>query len=47
VILLIVGIIGAIASVSLFGWGSGGMRRHRTLIDDGNGNVVRREDTYQ
>ncbi|HEY5026017.1 MAG TPA: hypothetical protein VII76_13660 [Acidimicrobiales bacterium] len=25
---------------------AGGMHR-RTLIDDGNGNVVRREDTYQ
>ena len=46
VILLIIGIIGAIASVAMFGWGSG-PRRHRTLIDDGNGNVVRREDTYQ
>jgi hypothetical protein len=47
VILLIVGIVGAIASVAFFGWGSGGMRRHRTLIDDGQGNIVRREDTYQ
>jgi hypothetical protein len=47
VILLIVGIIGAIASVALFGWGSAGIRRHRTLIDDGSGNIVRREDTYQ
>ena len=47
VILLIVGIIGAIASVALFGWGSGGIRRHRTVIDDGSGNIVRREDTYQ
>jgi hypothetical protein len=46
VILLIVGIVGAIASLAL-GWGPAGMRRHRTLIDDGNGNVVRREDTYQ
>ena len=47
VILLIVGIVGAIASLAFFGWGQGGIRRHRTLIDDGNGNVVRREDTYQ
>ncbi|HVA07312.1 MAG TPA: hypothetical protein VNG12_11285 [Acidimicrobiales bacterium] len=47
VILLIVGVIGAIASLAFFGWGSGGIRRHRTMIDDGNGNVVRREDTYQ
>ncbi len=46
VILLIVGIVGAIASIAMFGWGSG-PRRHRTVIDDGNGNVVRREDTYQ
>lgn len=47
VILLIVGIVGAVASVALFGWGPAGTRRHRTLIDDGNGNVVRREDTFQ
>lgn len=47
VILLIVGIVGAIASVAFFGWGPAGIRRHRTLIDDGNGNVVRREDTFQ
>lgn len=47
VILLIVGIVGAIASVAFLGWGAGAMHRHRTLIDDGNGNVVRREDTYQ
>ncbi len=46
VILMIVGIVGAIASIAFFGWG-GGIRRHRTLIDDGSGNVVRREDTYQ
>ncbi len=47
VILLIVGIVGAIASVAFFGWGPAGTRRHRTVIDDSNGNVVRREDTFQ
>ncbi len=47
VILFIVGIVGAILSLAFFGWGPGGIRRHRTLIDDGNGNVVRREDIYQ
>jgi hypothetical protein len=47
VILLIVGIIGAIASVAFFGLSDGMPHRHRTVIDDGTGNVVRREDTYQ
>jgi hypothetical protein len=47
VILMIVGIVGAIASVAFFSFGGGGIRRHNTLIDDGNGNVVRREDSYQ
>jgi hypothetical protein len=48
VILMIVGAVGLV--LSLFGLvfaGSGaGFRRHRTTIDDGQGNVVRREDTY-
>jgi hypothetical protein len=47
VILMIVGIVGAIGSVAFFSFASGGIRRHNTLIDDGNGNVVRREDSYQ
>jgi uncharacterized membrane protein YidH (DUF202 family) len=47
VILMIVGVVGAIAALALFSLGSGGIRRHRTLIDDGNGNVMRREDSYQ
>lgn len=47
VILMIVGIVGAIGSVAFFSLGSGGIRRHNTLIEDGNGNVVRREDSYQ
>jgi hypothetical protein len=46
VILMIVGVVGAVASMVFFGWGAG-PRRHRTLIDDGQGNVMRREDTYQ
>jgi hypothetical protein len=43
-ILMIVGAVGAVlslASVAL-----AGTRRHRTVVDDGRGNVVRREDTY-
>jgi hypothetical protein len=45
VILMIVGAVGVV--LSLFGlmFGSG-WRRHRTVIDDGHGNVTRREDTY-
>jgi hypothetical protein len=47
VILMIVGVVGAIASLIFFSFGAGGIRRHRTHIDDGQGNIVRREDTYQ
>jgi len=47
VILMIVGVVGGIGSLLTFGLGGGGFHRHRTLIDDGRGNVVRREDTYQ
>jgi hypothetical protein len=47
VILMIVGVVGAIASLVFFSFGEGGIHRHRTLIDDGNGNIVRREETYQ
>jgi uncharacterized membrane protein len=45
VILMIVGAVGAFLSVlaSVFG---GPWRRHRTVIDDGQGNLVRREDSY-
>jgi len=45
VILMIVGVVGAI--LSLIGLiASGGPRRRHTTIDDGSGNVVRRDDTY-
>ena len=47
VILMIVGIAGVVASLVFFGLGTGGWRRHRTVIDDGQGHVVRREDTFQ
>jgi hypothetical protein len=47
VILMIVGVVGAISSLLFFSLGSGGIRRHNTVIDDGNGNVVRREESYQ
>ncbi len=47
VILMIVGIVGLVVSL-LFGLVSGGSgyRRHRTVVDDGSGNVVRREDSF-
>jgi hypothetical protein len=46
VILMIVGAVGFLLSiVSNFMWGAG-PRKHRTVIDDGQGNVVRREDSY-
>jgi hypothetical protein len=47
VILMIVGVVGALASLMLFSFGADGFHRHRTVIDDGKGNVVRREDSYQ
>jgi hypothetical protein len=42
---MIVGAVGVVFSVA-FGAMGGGWRRHRTVIDDGQGNVVRRDDTY-
>ncbi len=44
VILMIVGAVGA--ALSLIGLLGTGFRRHRTVIDDGQGNIVRRDDTY-
>ena len=43
-VILIVGAVGAVLSV--IAMMTTGMGRHRTVIDDGRGNVVRREDTY-
>jgi hypothetical protein len=45
VILMVVGAVGAVLSLAAFAMG-GGWRRHRTIVDDGQGHVVRREDTY-
>lgn len=44
VILMIVGAVAFV--VSLIAALVGPYRRHRTVIDDNRGNVVRREDTY-
>lgn len=44
VILMIVGAVGAV--LSLLAMLFTGARRHRTVIDDGQGHVVRREDTF-
>lgn len=46
VILMIVGGIGAVISLCVLAFSGSGWRRHRTVVDDGRGNVVRREDTY-
>ena len=45
-ILMIVGAVGAVISVLAFAGSAGGWRKHRTVVDDGHGNVARREDTY-
>jgi len=44
VILMIVGAVGAVLSLLVFAFSGG--RRHRMVVDDGQGNVIRREDTY-
>ncbi len=46
VILMIVGAVGAVVSLAVLGFSGNGWRRHRTIVDDGRGNVVRREDSY-
>ena len=46
VILMIVGAVGAVVSLCALMFGGSAWRRHRTIVDDGQGNVVRREDTY-
>ncbi|HTZ09997.1 MAG TPA: hypothetical protein VMB72_13050 [Acidimicrobiales bacterium] len=46
VILMIVGAVGFVVSLVAGTFAGGGWRRHRTTVDDGHGNVVRREDTY-
>lgn len=46
VILMVVGAVGALLCLLAFAIGGNGYRRHRSVIDDGRGNVVRREDTY-
>ena len=46
VIMMIVGAVGLVLSLFGLAMSGAGFRRHRTTIDDGRGNVVRREDTY-
>lgn len=46
VILMIIGVVGFVVSVAAFAMGGTGFRRHRTVVDDGQGHVARREDTY-
>jgi len=45
-ILMIVGAVGAVLSLLAYIVGDG-WSRHRTTIDDGSGNITRREDTYR
>jgi hypothetical protein len=43
VILMIVGVVGAVLSIIVMALGNS--RRQRTVVDDGQGNVVRRVDS--
>ena len=45
VILMIVGVVGAILTLFALFAGSG-PRRHRTVVDDGQGHVARKDETY-
>ncbi len=45
IILMIVGAVGAVLALIAMAMASTG--RRRTVIDDGRGNVVQREDTYR
>jgi hypothetical protein len=51
IILMIAGAVGLVLSLVFWGSSRGGgwngPRRHRTIIDDSRGNLVRREDTFQ
>ena len=50
VILMIVGAIGFVLSLMVSGFAEGGWfgtHRHSTTIDDGQGNIIRREDVVQ
>ena len=42
-ILMIVGVVGAVVSIAVMV--AGNTRRRRTVVDDGQGNVVRRVDS--
>jgi hypothetical protein len=44
IILMIVGAVGAL--LSIIGLVSANFRHHSTVIDDGRGNVMHRDDTY-
>jgi hypothetical protein len=46
VILMIVGVVGFVLLLVAAAFMGNGWRRHRTTVDDGRGNVMRREDTY-
>jgi hypothetical protein len=46
VILMIAGAVALVLSLFGFAFAGTGFRKHRTTIDDGQGNVMRREDTY-
>jgi hypothetical protein len=46
VILMVVGAVGVVLSLLLGLMGIAPFHRHRRVIDDGRGNVVRRDDTH-
>jgi hypothetical protein len=43
ILMIVAGVGAALSLIAVMATGTG---RHRTVIDDGRGNVVRRDDTY-
>jgi len=47
IILMIVGVVGALLSLLALVFGGGGFRHHRTTVDDGQGHVTQRDETFR
>jgi len=47
IILMIVGVVGAVLSLIALAFGANGFRHHRTTIDDGQGHIAQRDETFR